>query len=103
MTNTLETQDTFLGRPVAKRITIEKEGDFQSYYAASEHVKAEGHITGSMCGPEPIGFAPSEKYGYIAKWRNIDPADRKLVHGVLIQKEGFRNGPVEIIYFGDVN
>lgn len=103
MINTLETQDTFLGRPVAKRITIEKEGDFQSYYAAEAHVKAEGHITGSMCGPEPIGFAPSEKYGYIAKWRNINPADRKLVHGVLIQKEGFRNGPVEIIYFEDVN
>ena len=103
MINTLETQDTYLGRPVAKRITIEKEGDFQSYYAASAHVKAEGHITGSMCGPEPIGFAPADKYEYIAKWRNIDPADRKLVHGVLIQKEGFRNGPVEIIYFGDVN
>ena len=103
MINTLETQDTYLGRPVSKRITIEKEGDFQSYYAAEAHVKAEGHITGSMCGPEPIGFAPSEKYGHISKWRNIDPADRKLVYGVLIQKEGFRNGPVEIIYFGDVN
>jgi len=48
MTDTLQTTDTYLGRPVAKRITIEKEGDFQSYYAASEHVKAEGHITGSM-------------------------------------------------------
>jgi len=102
MTNTLETQDTYLGRPVAKRITFNEEGDFQSYYAAEAHVKAEGHITGSMCGPEPIGFAPSEKYGHISKWRNIDPADRKLVHGVLIQKEGFRNGPVEVIYFEDV-
>ena len=55
-----------------------------------------------MCGNEPIGFAPSDQYEYIAKWRNIDPADRKLVHGVIVQKAGFREGPVEVIYFGDV-
>jgi hypothetical protein len=103
MINTLETQDTYLGRPVAKRITFNEDGDFNSYYAANAHVKSEGHITGSMCGSEPIGFAPEDKFHYIAKWRNIDPADRKLVHGVIIQKEGFRNGPVEIIYFEDVN
>jgi hypothetical protein len=102
MTDTLQTQDTYLGRPVAKRITFNEEGDFQSYYAAEAHVKAEGHTTGSMCGPEPIGFAPTDKYTYIAKWRNIPPADRKLVHGVLIQKVDFRNGPVEVIYFGDI-
>jgi hypothetical protein len=102
MTDTQNIQDTFQGRPVAKRITFNEVGDFQSYYAASAHVKAEGHITGSMCGPEPIGFAPAEGYEYIAKWRNIDPAERKLVHGVLIQKGGFRSGPVEVIYFGDV-
>jgi len=103
MINTPNIQDTHLGRPVVKRITFNEEGDFQSYYAASAHVKAEGHITGSMCGPEPIGFAPADKYEYIAKWRNIDPADRKLVHGVLNQKTGFRNGPVEVIYFEDIS
>lgn len=102
MTDTLQTQDTYLGRPVAKRITFNEEGTFSSYYAASAHVKAEGQTLGSMCGPEPIGFAPAEQYEYIAKWRNIDPAERKLVHGVIIQKEGFREGPVEVIYFGDI-
>lgn len=102
MINTQNNPDTYLGRPVAKRITFNEEGTFSSYYAADAHVKAEGHRTGSMCGNEPIGFAPSDQYEYIAKWRNIDPADRKLVHGVIVQKAGFREGPVEVIYFGDV-
>lgn len=102
MTDTLTPQDTHLGRPVAKRITFNVEGDFQSYYAASAHLKAEGQIQGSMCGGEPIGFAPASQFDYIAKWRNIDPAESKLVHGVLIQKEGFRNGSVDVVYFGDV-
>jgi hypothetical protein len=102
MTDTLQTQDTYLGRPVAKRITFNEAGTFSSYHAAEAHVKAEGNTTGSMCGPEPIGFAPAEQYGYIAKWQNIPPAERKLVHGVIIQKTGFREGPVEVIYFGDI-
>lgn len=102
MTNTPNIQDTYLGRPVAKRITFNEVGTFSSYYAAEAHVKAEGNTTGSMCGPEPIGFAPAEKFDYIAKWRNMTSAERNLVHGVIIQKEGFREGPVEVIYFGDI-
>lgn len=102
MTTTLTPQDTHLGRPVANRITFNLEGDFQSYYAASAHLKAEGQTQGSMCGGEPIGFAPADKFDYIAKWRNIEPADRRRVHGILSQTEGFRNGPVEVIYFGDI-
>ena len=102
MTDTLQIQDTYLGRPVARRITFDEVGTFSSYYAASAHVKAEGQTLGSMCGPEPIGFAPADKYSYIAKWRNIDPAERGLVHGVIIQQVCFREGPVEVIYFGDI-
>ena len=102
MINTQNNQDTYLGRPVAKRITFNEEGTFSSYYAAEAHVKAEGNTTGSMCGSEPIGFAPADRYEYIAKWRNIPPAERNLVHGGIIQKEGFREGPVEVIYFGDI-
>ena len=102
MTNTPNIQDTYLVRPVAKRITFNEEGTFSSYYAADAHVKAEGNTTGSMCGSEPIGFAPADRYEYITKWRNIPPAERNLVHGIIIQKEGFREGPVEVIYFGDI-
>ena len=56
-----------------------------------------------MCSPEPTGFAPADQYEYIAKWRNIPPAERKLVHGVIQRAGGdFRNGPLEIVYFADV-
>ena len=103
MTDTQTTQDTFQGRPVAKRIRIEKEGDFATYRAAEELLKAEGNITGSMCSPAPTGFAPADKYNYIAKWYNLDAGDKRLLSGVITTAGGnFRNGPLEVVYFGDV-
>ena len=97
------TQDTLFNRPVAKRIRLEEEGDFSTYHKAEAILKAEGFITGSMCSPEPTGFAPAEQYEYIAKWYNISPAERKALHGVIQRAGGdFRNGPLEIVYFGDV-
>jgi hypothetical protein len=97
------TQDTLFNRPVAKRIRLEESGDFATYRKAEEILKAEGFITGSMCSPEPTGFAPEKDYNYIAKWYNISPTDKKLLHGVIQRAGGdFRNGPLEIVYFGDV-
>jgi len=103
MTDTQIPQDTLFNRPVAKRILLNEEGDFATYRKAEEILKAEGFRTGSMCSPEPTGFAPADKYDYIAKWYNIPPADRKSLHGVIQRAGGtFRNGPLEIVYFGDV-
>ena len=103
MTDTQTTQDTLFNRPVAKRIRIEESGDFATYRKAEEILKAEGFITGSMCAPEPTGFAPADKYNYIAKWYNISAPERKDLHGVIQRAGGdFRNGPIEIVYFGDV-
>ena len=97
------TQDTLFNRPVAKRVRIEESGDFATYHKAEAILKEEGFITGSMCSPEPTGFAPAEQYGYIAKWYNISPAERKDLHGVIQRAGGdFRNGPLEIVYFADV-
>jgi hypothetical protein len=96
--------NTFLNRPILKEVKINLEGDFQSYYEAEKTLKEEGFTTGSMCGGEPIGFAPASEYEYIAKWYNISPAERKQVHGVMYPEAGstFRNGTVRIIYFGDI-
>jgi hypothetical protein len=103
MTDTQTTQDTLFNRPVAKRIRIEESGDFATYRKAEEILKAEGFITGSMCAPEPTGFAPADKYNYIAKWYNISAPERKSLHGVIQRAGGdFRNGPIEIVYFRDV-
>lgn len=99
----MENKDTCLGRPVSKRVVIRTKGDFRSYYAAESLLESEGFSTGSMCSPEPTGFAPKDKYGYIAKWRNIPPSERKLLHGIIQPIEGgdFRSGPLEIVYFQD--
>jgi hypothetical protein len=98
------TKETLFNRPIAKRVRIEEEGDFATYHKAEEILKAEGFRTGSMCSPEPTGFAPADRYEYIAKWRNIDHQDRKLLHGVIQTAGGnFRNGPLEIVYFEDVD
>jgi len=103
MTDTQTTQDTLFNRPVSKRIRIEESGDFSTYRKAEAILKAEGFITGSMCAPEPTGFAPADKYNYIAKWYNISAPERKSLHGVIQRAGGdFRNGPIEIVYFGDV-
>ena len=103
MTDTQTTQDTLFNRPVAKRIRIEESGDFATYRKAEAILKAEGFITGSMCAPEPTGFAPAEQYNYIAKWYNISAPERKSLHGVIQRAGGdFRSGPIEIVYFGDV-
>jgi hypothetical protein len=103
MTDTQTPQDTLFNRPVAKRVRIEESGDFATYRKAEEILKAEGFITGSMCAPEPTGFAPADKYNYIAKWYSISAPERKSLHGVIQRAGGdFRNGPIEIVYFGDV-
>jgi hypothetical protein len=103
MKETQTDQDTLFNRPVAKRIRLEEEGDFATYRKAEEILKAEGFRIGSMCSPEPTGFAPADEYNYIAKWRNISVPERKELHGVIQRAGGdFRNGPLEIVYFGDV-
>jgi hypothetical protein len=101
MNNQTPTKDIYMGREVIKRVLVPaQEGDFQTYHKAEEIVRSEGHRTGSMCSPEPTGFAPAEEFEYIAKMRNISPADRQLLHGVIARKGGdFRNGSLEIIYF----
>ena len=99
--NNHTTTDTYMGRAVIKRVTVPaQEGDFSTYYKAQGIVEGQGHRIGSMCSPEPTGFAPADEFEYISKMRNIDPADRLLLHGVIKTKGGdFRNGDLEIVYF----
>lgn len=101
MNNQTPTQDIYMGREVIKRVTVPaQEGDFQTYRMAEDIVKGQGHTTGSMCSPEPTGFAPADEFDYIAKMRNISPSERLLLHGVIKTKGGdFRNGDLEIVYF----
>ena len=90
----------YLGRDVIKKVNIKVEGTFASVSEAEDRLRKMGYIIGSMCSDEPIGFACNEKYDYIAKWRNIDPIDRKKVDGVMISND-WREGSVDIIWFSE--
>lgn len=90
---------TINGKEVKWSKMFPANGTFQAYYDASAYLKDMGYIVGSMCGPEPIGFADADKYDYVAKWYNISPDERKELDGVMLQHGGFREGSVEIIFF----
>ncbi len=89
---------TYLGREILKKETVVESGTFSSFYMAERKLKIMGYITGSMCGSEPIGFADSEEYNYIAKWRNIGIEERNKLDGVMIS-DNWRDGIVQIIWF----
>ena len=91
---------TYLGREIVRRDNVKVEGTFASVSEAEDRLRKMGYTIGSMCSDEPIGFACNEKYDYIAKWRNIDPIDRKKVDGVMISND-WREGSVDIIWFSE--
>ena len=81
--------------------------DFSGYFAATAWLEEQGYKVAPMCWPAPTGFAPAEKYHYIAKWYNLSSDDRKHLSGH-IQEEGgkdgdFRNGPVTVIVYDNVD
>lgn len=89
---------TYLKREILQVETFRPRGTFGAYYKAYDRLKALGYTVGYMCGGEPIGFADSEKYDYIAKWINIPPHERIKVDGVMISDD-FREGSVKLIFF----
>ena len=103
------TQDTkeFEGRPIHSKKYIPSHGKesedpratWGAFREAEDLLRSQGYSIGSMCGPEPIGFAPADQYKYIAKWYNLGREDIKLLHGVIVADGGFRDGGMWILYF----
>lgn len=96
----MEETKKYLGRKIIHEETFPPGGggDFDGYYAAERRLSELGYTRGSMCRSEPIGFADSDKYTYIAKWYNIDVKERGELDGVMVTSS-FRNGEVRIIFF----
>jgi len=69
---------------------------FTAVSRARDYLKSNGYTIGSMCRDEPIGFAPAEEYGCIAKWYSLSPSDRDKLTGIL-KSNDFRNGDVELV------
>ena len=94
----MEAAKTYLGREIVHEEVFPSKSDFDGYYSAENYLKELGYTRGSMCRSEPIGFADSDKYRYIAKWYNISQEEQKDLDGVMISS-GFRNSEVRVIFF----
>mgnify|MGYP007090084347 CR=1 FL=1 len=90
--------ETYLGREILHIEEFAPAGTFQAYYKAEQRLKDLGYTVGSMCGPEPIGFADADQYHYVSKWYNMNWDEKNLLDGVMIS-EGFREGGVKILFF----
>lgn len=90
--------EKYLGREILHKEEFPAAGTFKAYYAAEQRLKDLGYTVGSMCGPEPIGFADSDNYHYVAKWYNISREEKSMLDGVMISP-GFREGGVTLLFF----
>ncbi len=94
----MEANKTYLGREIVHEEIFPAGDDFSGYYSAEKRLNELGYSRGSMCRTEPIGFADSDKYTYIAKWYNLDANERGELDGVMVSS-GFRNSEVRVIFF----
>jgi hypothetical protein len=96
----MEADKTYLGREIVHEEVFPagEKDDFSGYYDAENYLKELGYTRGSMCRSEPIGFADSDKYRYIAKWYNISREEQKDLDGVMVSSS-FRGGEVRVIFF----
>jgi len=86
-----------------KTVTCEKNtveikpcGPFEALHMAERWLADHGYLTGSMQGPDPIGFALDA--AYVAKWRNIPPNERKFLDGWIKPVHRFRDGGARIVF-----
>ena len=85
-------------RVIINEIIFNAEGDFEAYRDAERFAHENGYSIGSMCSPLPTALIKGD-YN-VAKWKNLTPAQRFVVDG-MITSEGyrFREGPVKITIF----
>jgi hypothetical protein len=91
-------QEIYLNRPVIWSREYKPAGTFEAFHQAQAFLGELGYTIGSMCLQDPIGFADSDKVDYIAKWYNIEAADRAKLDGVIISDD-FREGGCRILFF----
>ena len=85
------------GKTVTQAVQFPPVGTFQAFYKAQDFLKDLGFTVGSMCGPDPIGFARG--YDYVAKWHNLTQGDKSSLDGLLLHEGGFREGGVTVVFF----
>ena len=84
-------------REIIHSLEFLPDGTFQAYYETERYLKDLGYCLGSMCRNEPIGFAYGAKY--VAKWYNISNTEKKLLDGVILPHDEFREGGTIVLFF----
>jgi hypothetical protein len=84
-------------RLIEHALEFESSGTFGAFYSAENYLKELGYTVGRMCGNEPVGFSCS--FDHIAKWKNLNATDKKLLDGVIIPQHDFREGGNIILFF----
>lgn len=72
-------------------------GTFGAITNAESYLKELGYNTGSMEGPNPIGF--SNHFEYISKWGNMRSEEHEQLDGAIIPNPSFRDGGNIILFF----
>lgn len=75
------------------RVVFNEKGTFQALRAAERWCHANGISVGQSSATDPTGLLFGH-YDWIAKWRNLTPAERAQLHGTM--SGDFREGPVVI-------
>lgn len=105
--------DENTGREIIQEITYKQDkesidGAFVAISKATDDLRKNGYIIGSMCMDMPMGFAKADKVNYIAKWRNIPRDEYCKLDGIIIpikpdneDRDRFRDSWVKVLYFKD--
>ena len=84
-------------REIVHAVDFPANGTFKAFYESERYLKELGYCVGSMCRQEPIGFVYN--VDYVAKWYNLDRADKEQLDGVILPQEEFREGGSIILFF----
>ena len=91
-----------LSRKIQSMENFPANGTFGAISDARKAVKGQGFIAGSMCMSHPIALMDRDRYGFVAKWKNLTTKERSQVDGVIISND-FREGAVQVVLFEAVS
>ena len=82
-------------RHIAFTRQFSERGPFEAFNAACAFAQQAGFCVGQTSAGNPVGLMHG--YEWVAKWRNLTPRERELLHGSIIGDH--RHGPVVMIVF----
>lgn len=76
------------------KVEFNQAGDFVALNCARAWLEQHGFSCGSTCLGYPVGILKGK--WVIAKWRNLTPKERSVLHGRM-ESDDFREGPIKVM------